>query len=350
MNKKILTVAETVSNEKSLPREKIFEALESALETATKKKYEQEIDVRVSINRNNGCFYTYRRWMVVKKVKKPTKEITLDAANYKYKNIKLGDFIEYKIKSIIFDRITTQTAKQVIVQKMREAKKLMILEKLKKKIGYIINGTIKKINKENLIIDIGYNTEALINKKNIIYKEKFKLGDKIKSILYKIKRNNNKYQILLSRSKTEMLIELLKIEIPEINEQIIQIMSIAREPGLRSKIAVKTKDKRIDPIGACIGIRGSRIQAVSNELFGEKIDIILWDKKPEKFVINAMAPAKILSINTIKNKNIINVSVEENNLAKAIGKHGQNVKLASQLTGWEINIITKNEISKKLNN
>ncbi len=345
MNKKILTVAETVSNEKSLPKEKIFEALESALETATKKKHEQEIDVRVSINRNNGSFYTYRRWMVVKKVKKPTKEITLDAASYKHKNIKIGDFIEYKIKSIIFDRITTQTAKQVIVQKIKEAKKLIILEKLKKKIGNIIKGTIKKINKENLIIDIGYNTEALITKNNITSKDKdkFKLGDKIKSILYKIKKKKNGYQIFLSRSKNEMIIELLKIEIPEIKEKTIQIMSIAREPGLRSKIAVKTKDKRIDPIGACIGIRGSRIQAVSNELSGEKIDIILWDKKPKNFIINAMAPAKILSIKSIKNKNIINLSVKENNLAKAIGKNGQNVKLASLLTGWEINIISKNK-------
>ncbi len=356
MNKEILEVTESVSNEKCLPREKIFEALETALTIATKKKYEKKIDVIVKINRKNGNFYTYRRWLVVKKVKYPKKEININ--NIIYKNIKIGDFIEKKIKSIIFNRITTQTAKQIILQKMREEEKKIIIKKFKKKIGKIITGNIKKINKELIIIDIGSNTDAFLKKKDMILKEKFRLGNRIKVLLYKIKKKKKGYNFLLSRSKKEIIIELLKIEIPEIKEKIIEIKSIARNPGSRTKIAVNSKDKYIDPIGACIGIKGSRIQAISNELCGEKIDIILWNKNPIKFVKNAMSPAEISSILINKKKHSMNINVKSNNLAQAIGKNGQNVKLATKLTGWNINIsslknkkiISYNEIKIKKKN
>ncbi len=340
MNKKILKITEVLSNERCLPKEKIFETLETALTIATKKKYEQQADIKVKINRNNGTFYTYRKWLVVKKVKKPQKEINFKKINNNIKNIKIGDYIENKIESIIFDRITTQITKQIILQKIREAEKLVIIKQLEKKKEFIINGIIKKINKNNIIVDIGSNLEGLINKKNIIYPKKIKLGNRIKSTIYKIIKNKKKYQILLSRSRKEMLKALLKKEIPEINKKIIEIKAIVRNPGLRSKVAVKSKNKNIDPIGACIGIKGSRIQSISNELYGERIDIILWDKNPKQFVINAMSPAEILNISVNKKKRVMNVLVKFNKLAKAIGKNGLNIKLASKLTGWEINVLT----------
>ncbi len=341
MNKEILEVAEAVSNEKSLPREKIFEALESALEIAIKKKYEKKINVKVYINRKNGIFSIYRRWIIVKKVKYPDKEINIKSL--KNKNVKIGEFIENKIKLVKFDRIATQIAKQVIIQKMKEAKKLIILKKIKKKKGKIVSGFVKKIYKNYLTIDIGYNLEAILLNKDMIYKEKYNKGDKIKGLIYNFKQKNNKYKILLTRSKKEILIELLKLQIPEINKKIIKIINISRNAGLRSKIAIKTKDKRIDPIGTCIGIKGSRIQKISNELSGEKIDIILWNKNPKKFVINAMSPAKIINIKINKIKKNMEIIVKNSHIAKAIGKKGQNIKLASELTNWNIKILNNNK-------
>ncbi len=341
MNKEILEVAEAVSNEKSLPREKIFKTLESALEIAIKKKYEKKINIKVYINRKNGIFNIYRRWIIVKNVKYPEKEINIK--NIKNKNIKIGEYIQNKIKSIKFDRISTQTVKQIIIQKMREAEKLMILKKIKKKTGKIISGFVKKIKNNYLIIDIKYNLEAILLRKHMILKEKFKKGDKIKALIYKFKQTNYKYKIFLTRYKNKFLKELFKIQIPEIKKKTIKIINISRDPGLRTKIAIKTKDKRIDPIGTCIGIKGLRIKKISNELSGEKIDIILWNKNPKKFVINAMAPAKIINIKINKIKKKMEIIVKENNIAKAIGKKGQNIKLASKLTKWNIDIINNNK-------
>ncbi len=341
MNKEIIEVAEAVSNEKSLPREKIFEALESALEIAIKKKYKKKINIKVYINRKNGIFNIYRRWIIVKKVKYPEKEINIKKIKNN-KNIKIGEFIENKIKLIKFDRIATQIVKQVIIQKMKEAKKSIILKKIKKKKGKIISGFVKKIQKNYISIDIGYNLEAILLKKDMIYKEKYKKGDKIKGLIYYFKNKNNEYQILLTRSKKEILVELLKLQIPEINKKIIKIVNISRDPGLRSKVAIKSKDKRIDPIGTCIGIKGLRIKYISNELSGEKIDIILWNKNPKKFVINAMSPAKIINIKKIKIEKKMIITVKNNHIAKAIGKKGQNIKLASQLTKWNIKILNNN--------
>ncbi|WP_367670495.1 transcription termination factor NusA [Sodalis-like secondary symbiont of Drepanosiphum platanoidis] len=347
MNKEILSVVEAVSNEKALPREKIFEALEVALATATKKKYSQNIDVRVKIDKKSGKFKTFRRWLVVDKVVQPTKEITLEAAQFDNKNIILGNYIEDSIESVIFDRITTQTAKQVIVQKVREAERFMIVNQFKKYKGKIITGIAKKINRENIILDLGNNAEAIIKREDMLPRENFRLGDRIKGILYLIRPESRGPQLFISRSKTEMLIELFHIEVPEVGEETIEIKVAARDPGLRAKVAVKTNDKRIDPVGACVGMRGARVQAISSELAGERIDIVLWDDNSAQFVVNAMAPANVSSIVINEDNNTMDISVEEGNLAQAIGKNGQNIKLASQLSGWELNVMTVEDLQKK---
>ncbi len=340
MNKEILAVAEAVSNEKSLPKEIIFKTLEKALTIAIKKKYNKKIDIKININRKNGSLKTYRRWIVVKKIKKPYKEITLKQAIYKKKNIKIGDFIKNKIKIENFDRITTQTAKQIITQKIRKIKKIITFKKIIKKKGHIITGHVKKINKKYISINIGLNIKAILLKKDMIKKDNFKIGNKIKGIIYNVKKKKKKYKIFITRTKKKMLKELLKKKIPEINKKIIEIKSISRKPGLRSKIAVNTKNKHIDPIGACIGLKGFRIQSISNELSGEKIDIILWNNDPKQFVINSLLPAKISNIKINKKKKIMDINVKIKNLAKTIGKNGLNIKLASKLTGWNLNIIT----------
>lgn len=347
MNKEILNVVESVSNEKSLPREKIFEALESALSTATKKKFEYEIDIRVSINRKNGNFDTFRRWIVVKEVIQPTREITLEAARYNDESLNIGDYVEDKIESIIFNRITTQTAKQVIVQKVREAERSMIVSQFLEQEGEILTGIVKKINRDNILLDIGNNAEAILLKEDMLPRENFRLNDRIRAILYSVKPESRGAQIFLSRSKPDMLIELLRIEVPEIGEELIEIKAVARDPGSRAKVAVKTNDKRIDPVGACVGMRGARVQAISSELGNERIDIVLWDDNSAQFVINAMAPADVASIIVDEDTHTMDIAVESSNLAQAIGRNGQNVRLASQLSGWEINVMTIEELKNK---
>ncbi|QJC28717.1 transcription termination/antitermination protein NusA [Enterobacteriaceae endosymbiont of Plateumaris consimilis] len=347
MNKEILAVVEAVSNEKSLPREKIFEVIESALTSATKKKYEQDIEVYVNINRKNGNFQTFRKWLIVKEVHYPTKEITLDAARIEDNSLNIGDYIYDKITSIDFNRITTQIAKQVIVHKVREAEKAVTIEQFKKKEGKILNGIVKKTNKTYLILDLGNNVEATILREDMLPRENFRIGDRIKGLLFSVKAVFHGPQLFISRSKIKMLTELFKIEVPEINEGLIEIIAAARDPGYRAKIAVKTHDKRIDPVGACVGMRGARVQAISNELNGERIDIVLWDQNPAQFVINAMSPADVSSIVLDEDNHVVDIAVEEENLAKAIGRNGQNIRLASQLSGWELNVMTNNELQNK---
>lgn len=347
MNKEILSVVESVSNEKQLPIEKIFEALEFALSAATKKKYNKEIDVVVKIDRKHGSFKTFRRWIIVDKVKFPTKEITLDAAKFENKNVKLKEYIEDEISSIVFDRITTQTAKQIMVQKVREAEKCMIINKFKNNINEIITGIVKKINRDCIFLDLGNNADAIIMKKDLLPRENFRLGDRVRGLLYYIHTESKGAQLFISRSKPEMLVELFKIEVPEIGEGLIKIKATARDPGSRSKVAVKSNDKRIDPVGACVGMRGARVQAVSSELCGERIDIVLWDSDEIKFVINSMSPANVSSIIVNKNNHTMDIAVESINLAQAIGRNGQNVKLASQLSGWDLNVMTLSELKKK---
>ncbi|WP_336803783.1 transcription termination factor NusA [Erwinia aphidicola] len=353
MNKEILAVVEAVSNEKSLPREKIFEALESALATATKKKYEQEIDVRVSIDRKSGDFDTFRRWLIVDEVTMPTREITLDAAQFEDETLGLGGFVEDQIESVTFDRITTQTAKQVIVQKVREAERAMVVDQFREQEGEIITGVVKKVNRDNISLEVrpndGSNTnaEAVIIREDMLPRENFRSGDRIRGVLYAVRPEARGAQLFVSRSKPEMLIELFRIEVPEIAEEVLEIKAAARDPGSRAKIAVKTNDKRIDPVGACVGMRGARVQAVSSELGGERIDIVLWDDNPAQFVINAMAPADVASIVVDEDNHTMDIAVEAGNLAQAIGRNGQNVRLASQLSGWDLNVMTVDDLQAK---
>lgn len=352
MNKEILAVVEAVSNEKSLPREKIFEALESALATATKKKYEQEIDVRVEIDRKSGDFDTFRRWVIVEEVTQPTKEITLEAARFEDESLNVGDYVEDQIESVTFDRITTQTAKQVIVQKVREAERALVVDQFRDQEGEIITGVVKKVNRDNISLEIKSeglpgNAEAVILREDMLPRENFRPGDRIRGVLYAVRPEARGAQLFVTRSKPEMLVELFRIEVPEIGEEVIEIKAAARDPGSRAKIAVKTNDKRIDPVGACVGMRGARVQAVSTELGGERIDIVLWDDINAQFVINAMAPADVASIVVDEDKHTMDIAVEAGNLAQAIGRNGQNVRLASQLSGWELNVMTVDDLQAK---
>ncbi|MGL9734854.1 MAG: transcription termination factor NusA [Symbiopectobacterium sp.] len=354
MNKEILAVVEAVSNEKAVPREKIFEALETALATATKKKYEQEIDVRVCIDRKTGNVDTFRRWVAVNEVTLPTREITLEAAQFEDPSIELGGYIEDQIESVTFDRITTQTAKQVIVQKVREAERAMVVDQFREQEGDIVTGVVKKVNRDNISLDLGNNAEAVIGREDMLPRENFRPGDRIRGVLYSVRPEARGAQLFVSRSRPEMLVELFRIEVPEIGEEVIEIKAAARDPGSRAKIAVKTNDKRIDPVGACVGMRGARVQAVSSELGGERIDIILWDDHPAQFVINAMAPADVVSIVVDEDTCTMDIAVESSNLAQAIGRNGQNVRLASQLLKqqrsddrWELNVMTVEDLQAK---
>ncbi|MGL4613996.1 MAG: transcription termination factor NusA [Shewanella sp.] len=351
MNKEILLVAEAVSNEKAVPREKIFEALEIALATATKKKYEGDIDVRVSIDRKTGGYETFRRWMVVddhgEALENPFREITLEAARYENPDIQPGEFIEDDIESVVFDRITTQTAKQVIVQKVREAERAQVVEQFQDKEGELITGVVKKATRESVVVDLGNNADGVLFREDLISRESFRPGDRVRALLYSVRPEARGAQLFLSRTKPEMLIELFRVEVPEIADELIEVMGAARDPGARAKIAVKSNDRRIDPIGACVGMRGARVQAVSNELGGERVDIVLWDDNPAQYVINAMAPADVASIIVDEDNHSMDIAVEADSLAQAIGRNGQNVRLATQLTGWELNVMTVEDMNKK---
>lgn len=352
MAKEILLVAEAVSNEKAVPREKIFEALEFALATATKKKHDGDIEVRVSIDRKTGEYDTFRRWMAVEaledgSLENPYSEITLEAAQVEDPDIQLGDFVEEQIESIKFDRITTQMAKQVIVQKVREAERALVVEAYKDQQGELVTGVVKKATRDAIVMDLGNNAEAVIYREDMLPRESFRPGDRVRGLLYEVKPEARGAQLFVTRSKPEMLMELFRIEVPEIGEEMIEIRGAARDPGSRAKIAVKSNDKRIDPVGACVGMRGARVQAVSTELGGERVDIVLYDDNPAQFVINAMAPAEVASIVMDEDSRSMDIAVESDNLAQAIGRNGQNIRLASQLTGWELNVMTVEDMDAK---
>ena len=351
MSKEILLAAEAVSNERLLPREKIFEALESAIALSTKKKYEQEIDVRVVIDRKTGEFITFRRWLVVENVAYPTKEITLEAAQFENPEVQLGDYVEDQIESIAFDRITMQTARQVISTKIREAERNKVVEQFTAKEGQLIVATVKKVNRENIILEVngeeGSKAEAVILREDMLPRENFRPGDRVRGVLYKVDPTSKGSQLFVTRAKPVMLEELFRLEVPEIGEELIEIRGASRDPGSRAKIAVKSNDKRIDPVGACVGMRGARVQAITNELGGERVDIVLWDDNPAQYVINAMAPADVSSIVVDEDNHSMDIAVEEANLAQAIGRNGQNVRLATQLTGWTLNVMTTQELEQK---
>ncbi|MEH6387482.1 transcription termination factor NusA [Pseudomonas profundi] len=349
MSKEVLLVVESVSNEKGVPPDVIFEALELALATATKKRYEDEVDVRVQIDRQTGSYDTYRRWTVVadEDFEEPDMQLTLDQAEARDPDLKIGDMIEEKIESVEFGRIAAQIAKQVIVQKVREAERAQVVDAYRDRLGEIISGTVKKVTRDSVIVDLGNNAEAVLPREEMIPRETFRTGSRIRALLKEIRAENRGPQLVLSRSAPEMIIELFRIEVPEISEELIEVMGAARDPGSRAKIAVRSKDKRIDPQGACIGMRGSRVQAVSGELGGERVDIVLWDDNLAQFVINAMAPAEVASIILDEDTHTIDIAVAEDNLAQAIGRSGQNVRLASQLTGWTLNVMTEEAIVAK---
>lgn len=357
MSKEILLAAEAVSNEKLLPKEAIFEALETALAISTKKKAAAEredsrangidIDVRVSINRKTGEFTTFRRWLVVEEVRNQTREITLEAAQFEEPAIQLGEYIEDEIESIAFDRITMQTARQVISTKIREAERNKVVEQFRSQLGSIITAIVKKVSRDQIILDLGNQAEAVIVREDMLPRENFRPGDRVRGVLYQIKPESKGPQLFVTRAKPIMLQELFKLEVPEIGEEIIEIKGASRDAGSRAKIAVKTHDKRIDPVGACVGMRGARVQAISNELGGERVDIVLWDDNPAQFVINAMAPADVSSIVVDEDNHSMDIAVEPTALAQAIGRNGQNVRLATQLTGWTLNVMTTDELDKK---
>ena len=347
MNKEILAVVEAVSNEKALSREKIFEALESALATATKKKNGQDIDVVVKIDRKTGDYDTFRLWTVVDNVTQPLREITLEAAQYEDPSKQIGDYVDEQIDSIAFDRITTQTAKQVIVQKVREAERAMVIDMFRNRIGEIVTGIVKKTNRDSVILDLGNNADAMMMRDDMLPRENFRIGDRVRGILYLVETPNKPAQLFVSRSNPQMMEELFRIEVPEIGEEMIDIKGVARDPGSRAKIAVKSNDRRIDPVGACVGMRGARVQAVSNEFGGERIDIVLWDDNPVQYVINAMAPADVASIVVDEDTHTMDNAVNAETLPQEIGSNGQNIRLASQLTGWTLNVMTTDQLQEK---
>ena len=349
MSKEILLVVESVSNEKGVPAGVIFEALELALATATKKGYDDEVELRVEINRHSGIYETFRLWNVVDEIDQVNEqtELTVEQAQAFKAGAKIGDVVEEKIESIEFGRIAAQTAKQVIVQKVREAERAQVVDAYRDRIDEIISGTVKKVTRDSVIVDLGNNAEALLAREDIIPRETFRVGTRLRALLKEIRSENRGPQLILSRTAPQMLIELFSIEVPEIAEGLIEVMAAARDPGSRAKIAVRSKDKRIDPQGACIGMRGSRVQAVSGEIGGERVDIVLWDENPAQFVINAMAPAEVAAIIVDEDTHTMDIAVAEDNLAQAIGRGGQNVRLASQLTGWTLNVMTEADIQAK---
>jgi N utilization substance protein A len=352
MSKEILMVVEAVSNEKEVPKDIIFEAMEAALASATRKKHGGDIEARVAIDRETGDYATFRRWEVVEDqdgepLEAPERQITLSAAQALEPAMQLGDFIEEPIESVLFGRIAAQTAKQVIVQKVREAERAKIVEMFAHREGELVTGIVKKAERGTIVLDLGGNAEALVPRDQVIPRETARPGDRLRGLLYEVRSEPKGPQLFVSRTSPHLLIELFKLEVPEVGEGTIEIVAAARDPGLRAKIAVRTNDPRIDPVGACVGMRGSRVQAVSNELFGERVDIIPWDENPATFVINAMSPADVVSIVIDEEARSMDVAVKEENLSQAIGRGGQNVRLASQLTGWNLNVMSEEDAAAK---
>ena len=374
MNKEILTVVDVVSNEKGVSKEIIFDALEAALASATKKRFEFDVDCRVAIDRATGDYQAYRRWEVIDAAQRPPldpldeghlealaaeekiaegelpypeRQFWLNDARARDSALNGGDFIEEPLEAAEFGRIAAQTAKQVIVQKVREAERAQVVEAYKDRIGELVMGIVKRVDRGNVYVDLGGNAEAVITKDQLIPREMVRSGDRIRGYLFDVRPEKRGPQLFVSRTAKELLIELFKLEVPEIGEGVIEVLYAARDPGLRAKIAVRSRDQRIDPIGACVGMRGSRVQAVSNELGGERVDIILWDDNPAQFVINAMSPAEVVSILVDEDTRAMDVAVVEEQLSQAIGRNGQNVRLASHLTGWELNVMTESQAEQK---
>ncbi len=348
MSREILLLVDALAHEKNVDKGVIFTALELALASATKKRYPDDVDVRVEIDRGNGEYQSFRRWQVTADdlIENPAAQIALSEATERDESLIEGDFIEEPLESVEFGRIGAQAAKQVILQKVREAEREQVLNDFLARGEHLVTGMIKRMEKGNAIIEVG-RIEALLPREQMIPKENLRVGDRIRAYLMRVERGGRGPQLILSRVAPEFLIKLFELEVPEIEEGLLEIRSAARDPGLRSKIAVKSNDQRLDPVGTCVGMRGSRVQAVTGELAGERVDIVLWSMEPAQFVINAMAPAEVSSIVVDEDAHSMDVVVDEEQLAQAIGKGGQNVRLASELTGWTLNIMTEEESAQK---
>ena len=364
MNKEILLIIDTVSNEKNVDREIIINAMETALASAVKKKYkldkktQDEIDVEVTINQDDGTYTTIRKWEVVDEIQiddEYEKKMLIEFAKEKNNDINVGEYITEEIESVEFGRIVAQTAKQNIVASLKAAERNRIVDLYAPRVGELLFGIVRRVDKNNVFLDLNSNEggslsdEAMILKENLIPRENIKPGDRIRGFLMDVQSEQRGPQLYISRKCPEFLIELFRLEVPEVGQGIIEILGASRDPGLRAKIAVKSNDPKLDAIGACVGMRGSRVQSVSNELAGERIDIIAWDEDPAKFVINAMSPAEVLSIVVDETSKTMDIAVAEEQLSQAIGRGGQNVRLASELTGWNLNVMSKDDADDKNN-
>jgi N utilization substance protein A len=351
MSKEIMMVVDAVSNEKGVDKEVIFEALEAALASATRKKHGEEWDVRVAINRKSGEYDTFRRWKVFaddsNELEVPDRELRLEDALDVDKSAIVGGYVEEPMESVGFGRIAAQQAKQVIVQKVREAERAQVVEAYRDRVGQLVSGVVKRVDRNGIFVDLGGNAEGFVSRADMIMRELVKPQDRIKAFLKEVRSEPRGPQLFLTRSAPEFLIELFKLEVPEVGQGLIQILGAARDPGIRAKIAVKSNDPRVDPVGACVGMRGSRVQAVSNEIAGERVDIIPFDDNPAQFVINAMSPAEVISIVVDEDSHSMDIAVAEEKLSQAIGRGGQNIRLASQLTGWDLNVMTESDAEAK---
>jgi N utilization substance protein A len=350
MSKEMLLVIDAVANEKGVPKSIIFEAMEAALASAAKKRYSEDVAMRVAIDRESGDYETFRRWEVVADdivMESPERQIRLmDAVDVRV-DAQVGEFLEEKVENAEFGRIAAQAAKQVIVQRVREAERAQVVDAYRGRVGELVTGVVKRVERGNVYLDLGGNAEAFIPREKAIPRENVRAGDRVRGYLYEVREEARGPQLFVSRTAPEFMMELFKLEVPEVGQGLVTIMAAARDPGDRAKIAVKANDNRTDPIGACIGMRGSRVQAVSNELNGERVDIVLWNDNPAQFVINAMAPAQVESIIVDEEKHSMDIAVAETELSKAIGRGGQNVRLASKLTGWQLNVMTQADVQAK---
>ena len=348
MSRDLLLLVDALSREKNVPKDIVFAALELALASATKKKVHDDADVRVEIDRENGEFEAFRRWLVVPDdaVESPEQQIGLTDACEQVGDVALEDYVEVALEPVDFGRIGAQAAKQVILQRIRDAEREQLLNDFLERKEHLVTGTVKRMERGNAIIEAG-RIEAVLPRDQMIPKENLRPGDRVRAWLMKIDRAARGPQLILSRIAPEFIMKLFELEVPEIEDGLIEIKSAARDPGVRAKIAVKSNDPRVDPKGTCIGMRGSRVTAVTNELAGERVDIVLWSADPAQFVIGALEPAEVASIMVDEEKHAMDVVVDEDNLAIAIGRSGQNVRLASELTGWTINLMTVEESQEK---
>ena len=351
MNKEILAVVDVVSNEKGVEKEVIFGAMEAALAAAAAKNHEEDIEARVSIDRTSGEYETFRRWLVFAdestELEFPDHELRMIDAVDVDKDAEPGGYVEVPMESAAFGRISAQMAKQVIVQKVREAEREKVVDAYKDREGELLSGLVKRVDRNGVYMDLGGNAEGFISRDSMMPREAVRVHDRIKALLTEVRSEPRGPQLFMTRTSPQFLIELFKIEVPEVGQGLIEILGAARDPGLRAKISVKSNESRIDPVGACVGMRGSRVQSVSNELAGERVDIILWNDNPAQYVINSMSPAEVISIVVDEDAHSMDVAVDEEKLSQAIGRGGQNIRLASELTGWELNVMTEVDADQK---